>query len=84
MSDDIHGSGVKGHAVVTLSLTFPLDDGGRQFESWDLCECSAGPLRTRLLGQAGPPDHQTRATAAEVAATAQAVLRVPADPGSAR
>lgn len=80
---DIHGSGAAGHAMVTLSMAFPLDDGGRQFESWDLCECSAAPLRARLLREIGAPDHQTRATAAEVAATAQAVLRVPADPGSA-
>jgi hypothetical protein len=78
---DLHGSGAEGHAVVTLSFTFDPGDGGRVFQSWDLCECSASPVRTRLLTQIGPPDHETRASAAEVAATAQAVLRVPVDQG---
>lgn len=76
---DIHGSGADGHNEITLALAIPLDGGGKLFESWNLCECSAGPLRNRLFEQVGPPDNTTRATAAEVTATTQAVLRVPAD-----
>jgi hypothetical protein len=56
--------------VVTLSLSTELADGGRAYDSWDLCECSVAGLRIRL----GDPAHQALATAEQVRKTAQAVL----------
>jgi hypothetical protein len=72
-----HGSGAEGHRIVTLSLTVEKADGGRVFDSWELCECSVAAMRLRL----GHPLYHTEATEAETIAAAQAVLRVPVDPG---
>jgi hypothetical protein len=70
MSDEHTGPG---HGDVTLSLTSETKDGGRVFQSWPICECSARVLRTRL----GPPEHESIATAEATRAIAESVLRQP-------
>lgn len=62
-----------GHGDVTLSLTEETKDGGRLFQSWKVCECTAVALRARL----GPAQHESIATAEAVRATAEAVLNQP-------
>ena len=63
-----------GHAgIVTLTLTEAQSDGGRVFQSWDLCSCYGAGLRARL----GPPSHESVADAAAVRAIAATVLNQP-------
>jgi hypothetical protein len=62
-----------GHGEVTLSLVDKTADGGRTFQSWSICECSAARLRVAL----GTPQHEAVATAEAVRATGEAVLRQP-------
>jgi hypothetical protein len=62
-----------GHGDVTLSLTTETGDGGRVFQSWVICECTATVLRSRL----GPAQHESVSTAEAVRATAQVVLGQP-------
>lgn len=61
------------HGDATLSLTEETADGGRLFQSWEICACDLPGLRARL----GPPHHESVATAEAVRATADAVLRIP-------
>jgi hypothetical protein len=60
-----------GHGYVTLSLVEATGDGGRVFQSWGICECTA----TRLREQLGAPQHEAVATPEAVRATGEAVLR---------
>jgi hypothetical protein len=62
-----------GHGNVQLSLGLPQPGGGILHQSWSICECSAD----RLRGMLGEPQQESLATAAQVRATAEAVLQVP-------
>jgi hypothetical protein len=56
-----------------LSLTTETGEGGRVLQSWVICECTAGGLRSRL----GPAQHESVSTAEVVRAAAQAVYHHP-------
>jgi hypothetical protein len=61
------------HGTTTLSLAEELPDGSVVYQSWAICSCTLPALRGRL----GSPQQESIATAAQVAATASAVLSVP-------
>ncbi|WP_372344638.1 hypothetical protein [Streptomyces sp. KL116D] len=61
------------HGTTTLSLAEQLPDGSIVYQSWSICSCTVPALRQRL----GAPQQESIATAAQVAATASAVMSVP-------
>ncbi|WP_435113760.1 hypothetical protein [Nocardiopsis synnemataformans] len=61
------------HPNATLSIATPTADGGRIFQSWEICACGVPGLRDQM----GPPHQESYAEAATVQATAQAVLDTP-------
>lgn len=61
------------HGNATLSLAIPDHNGGRTYQSWEICACGVPGLQERL----GPPQQESYADADTVRATAQAVLNTP-------
>jgi hypothetical protein len=61
------------HGDIMLTLVIPQADSGLLHQSWNICECSLPWLR----GQLGDPHQESLATAEQVRATAEAVMRVP-------
>jgi hypothetical protein len=64
-----------GHGEATLSISQEGPEGGRLFQSWMVCECTAEGLRAQL----GTPAHESVATREATEAIGRAVL---AQPGS--
>lgn len=62
-----------GHADVHLTLAQELGDGGWLFQTWTVCECSVGGLRTAL----GPAQQESVQTLESLQATGRAVMNTP-------
>lgn len=60
-----------GHGEVDLTLASRLPDGGRMYQSWTVCECTAAYLRSKL----GEPQNETVATAEQTRTVAEQVLK---------
>ena len=62
-----------GHAVLTLTLSGPGENGGLWHQAWAVCECATVPLREDL----GPPQMESFAGSEAVARTVQLVMNDP-------
>jgi hypothetical protein len=63
-----------GHAVLTLTLSGPGENGGLWHQAWAVCECTTVLMREDL----GPPQLESFATAEAAARARRLVMN---DPG---